>query len=65
MDVGAGGGLGGAGRRNLGTGGGGDEGEGPGIRKRGWLGAEAVGRGGVRIRVVVRGAGEGGGEENV
>lgn len=49
------------GRRNLGgsDGGGGDEGEGrPVKRKREWLGGRGVGRGGVRMRVRVRGAGD-------
>lgn len=53
--------AGGVGRRNLGGRdgkGGGEEGEGPGIRKRGWLGGKVAGRGGVRMRVRVRGAGD-------
>lgn len=60
----AGAGTGGAGRRNLGgSDGGGDDGEGPGMRKRGWLGGREAGRGGVRMRVLVKGAGDEGGED--
>lgn len=57
--------AGGAGRRNFGgSERGGDEREGPGMRKRGWLGGRGLGRGGVRIRGLVKGAGEVGGEED-